>query len=1026
MRKLQLLSLFILLFIFKNIKADHLMGGEMTYQCLGNNNYEINLIIYRNCNSTNTNLDPDAYITVFNAQSNFIYKTATIPLTNQSHIRIPPATPCFTPPSPSQVCMDKLVYSGTVNLPASTTGYKLVYQRCCRNPAITNLFNAGDIGSTYEIIIPPSTITTCNNTPVFNSTTPAFMCVNQYSYQDFSATDADGDLLVYSLCAPKLGADLNDPRPTQASRPPYADVPYNLQFSETEPLGPGSLISINAATGLLSMKPATSGYFTVGICVAEYRNGVLLNTVIRDVQFNITNCSVTQSIPSVNLNASNAITQTSDTSYMSCNGLTVSFLNNSNNATTSFWDFGVSTLTNDTSIIKTPTYTFPDTGVYHVTLIINKGQTCGDTATIEVRVLKELRGDFSYLNPICANATELLQDLSTSFYNDINGWKWYFGDGDSSILQNPTHSYTEAGNYSINLVATTQRGCKVTATKTLTVTPGPAPNFIVKQVCKNRLTYFTNQSTIQSGTIIKYIWDFGNGIKDSVNTNPSTVYPSDGTYTITLTAVSDNGCRTSTTKTIEIRDNFKVDFTATSVCERNSPVFNNTSTGYGNYLWRFDDGTTSTATNPTHIFTTAGTYAITLTASHAICASDSITKSVIIKPNPSFTLNKNISFCEQTTFNLTLPGTYDSLRWNTNQTANSIIIDGSINPIKVTAYLNGCIKSDSTKAIIYPKPNAEFLTDKFCANKPTAFLNTSSVIGDNIAQNNWTLTNGISTITSVQKEPTLNLNQLTPYQVQLIVTTTHGCKDTFRNTLSLLDTFSVGMKIPDAVCIKNSNNFADSSVGNNAFYSWNFGDGQIANTASATHTYLTPGIYTFTHIVRNQSCGEDSISKQILVKDLPVVDLGDDIIMCPGAITAVLLPGNFDSVIWNNGSHTNPANYDGNYPVISVTAYQLGCYNSDLVDVILNCDVFIPTAFSPNGDGINDYFNFLSHSLKTFTLKVYNRWGELVFETGSYTNSWNGTYKGKPCDSDDYVYIAYGIKNDNKPFYMKGTVTLLK
>ncbi|HMW67582.1 MAG TPA: hypothetical protein PKC82_11680, partial [Chitinophagaceae bacterium] len=103
MRKLQLLSLFILLFIFKNIKADHLMGGEMTYQCLGNNNYEINLIIYRNCNSTNTNLDPDAYITVFNAQSNFIYKTATIPLTNQSHIRIPPATPCFTPPSPSQV-----------------------------------------------------------------------------------------------------------------------------------------------------------------------------------------------------------------------------------------------------------------------------------------------------------------------------------------------------------------------------------------------------------------------------------------------------------------------------------------------------------------------------------------------------------------------------------------------------------------------------------------------------------------------------------------------------------------------------------------------------------------------------------------------------------------------------------------------------------------------------------------------------------------------------------------------------------
>lgn len=1028
MKKHSLLALLISLVFTLPVKADHLMGGEMTYKCLGNNNYEISLTIYRNCNSTNQNLDPDATITAFNAQNNFLVKITTIQMVNTVHVPIPPATPCFTPPSPSQVCMDIITYSGTINLAPSTSGYKIVYQRCCRNPAITNLFDAGNLGSTYELTIPPSSITTCNNTPVFKNTTPAFMCVNQYSYQSFAATDPDGDQLVYSLCAPKLGADISNPRPVQASSPPYTDVPYNSQFSETQPLGPGSIININSTTGLLSMKPATSGYYTIGVCVSEYRNGVLLGTVTRDVQFNITNCSITQSIPSVNLNTTAAITQTNDSSYMSCNGLTVNFLDNSSgNVGTQFWDFGVPTLSNDTSIQTNPSYTFPDTGLYHVTLIINRGQTCGDTASIYVRVLRELRGDFSYLNPICANANDPFRDLSTSFYNDINGWKWYFGDGDSSVLQNPNHTYTTAGNYTINLIATTLRGCEVKATKPLSVTPGPAPNFILKQVCKNRIAYFTNQSTIQSGSIVKYIWDFGNGIKDSVNANPSVTYPANGQYTVMLTAESNNGCRTFITKVISVVDSFSVNFSATSVCEKNSPVFNNTSTAYTGFVWRFNDGnTTSTIRNPSHVYNTSGVYPVTLIASHSFCPSDSIIKNVTIKANPTFVLNKNISFCEQTTALISLTGTYDSLRWNTQQTNSSIQVDGSTNPIKVTAYLNGCSISDSSRMTIYPKPNALFLTDKFCANNPTTFLNASTVTGDVIAQNNWYLTNGATTLTSTLKEPTLNLNQLTPYDVRLIVATSHGCLDTFQNRLSLLDTFTVGMDIPDAVCIKNNNLFSDTSKGNNVYYSWNFGDGSVSSVKNATHSFSTPGNYTIVHTVRNNNCGEDSISKRILVKGLPIVDLGDNIIMCPGSFTSVLLSGSFDSVFWNNGTRTNPTNYDGTLPVVSVRAYQAGCYNSDSVQIILNCDIFLPDAFSPNGDGFNDQFNFLSNNLKQFTLKVFNRWGELVFETNDYNHSWNGTYKGKPCDMDDYIYVASGVKNDNKDFFIKGTITLLR
>jgi gliding motility-associated-like protein len=134
-----------------------------------------------------------------------------------------------------------------------------------------------------------------------------------------------------------------------------------------------------------------------------------------------------------------------------------------------------------------------------------------------------------------------------------------------------------------------------------------------------------------------------------------------------------------------------------------------------------------------------------------------------------------------------------------------------------------------------------------------------------------------------------------------------------------------------------------------------------------------------------------------------------------------------DSIFWSTGERDKDSiSINGLSSPIKVQVYNKGCLATDSVFVSTNCDVFIPTAFSPNNDGYNDWFNMMKNSVKNYTLKVYNRWGELVFQTNDLNNSWDGTYRGAPCPTDNYIYIVSGIRYNNEPFYLKGTVALFR
>ncbi|MCH8317956.1 MAG: gliding motility-associated C-terminal domain-containing protein [Bacteroidetes bacterium] len=230
--------------------------------------------------------------------------------------------------------------------------------------------NPGGTGATYTAFIPDTGVAKYNSNPAFNNFPPILVCVDAPLEFDHSATDIDGDSLVYELCTPYHNASGVIPCP--ASAPPYPFVTWAAGYSQNDPLG-GVPLSIDASTGFLTGTPDTKGQFVVGVCVKEYRNGVLLSEGKRDFQFNVTQCF-------------NPLAYVADTMMTFCEENTITFPNNSRRASTYEWDFGDPMALTDISTAEFPTYIYPNTGTYIVRLVANPGSVCTDTGYITINI----------------------------------------------------------------------------------------------------------------------------------------------------------------------------------------------------------------------------------------------------------------------------------------------------------------------------------------------------------------------------------------------------------------------------------------------------------------------------------------------------------------------------------------------------------------------------------------------------------------------------------------------------------------
>ncbi|MGN6569599.1 MAG: PKD domain-containing protein, partial [Flavipsychrobacter sp.] len=447
--------------------------------------------------------------------------------------------------------------------------------------------------------------------------------------------------------------------------------------------------------------------------------------------------------------------------------------------------------------------------------------------------------------------------------------------------------------------------------------------------------------------------------------SPSTTVPGTFYYWVSQTI---KGCESDRTKMTVIVNAGNVDSFSYNIhygCNGDTVLFKNLSTGsIVSSLWDFGDGNTDTAMNPTHVFLAQGTYKVKLT-----------------------TLNSaNCSY-------------------NTTQ----------------TVVLTHPVKSSFT---VSPDTTCEF--------KPVNFTATST--GKAPLSYLWVYGDGA---TGTGATSSHSYNNTGIYNAMLVTGDFVPCYDTAYKSVTI-DTFATADFSTNlsVLCQGQSIIFNGdySSIGNIGAI-WNFGDGStLRDEKHPSHAFATPGTYTVSLTAKYRQCPDTIVKKTITVHPIPNVYLGPDTAMCPHASAITLYDhvnaGNAAaSWIWNTGE-TSSSIAAGQPGIYYTTVTVDGCSNTDSVEVRNDCYLSVPNAFTPDGDGVNDYFfprSLLSSGLTSFKMSIFDRWGELIFQTDNLNGrGWDGRFNNVLQPAGVYIYIIdITLKNGSVQHY-QGNITLLR
>lgn len=996
--------------LLQNISAHatHIVGGDLNYAFLGNNDYEITLKIYRDCFNGLAPFDNPASIGVFDSNNNLVMNLL-VNISSQGNIANQITSPCLVPPT--NVCYEYAEYITTVNLPPLAGGYQLVYQRCCRNGTIVNLQNVTGVGATYVATIPDQANFAVNSNPVFTNLPPTFICQNAPFHFDHSAVDADGDSLVYEMCFPLDGGSTTNPMPQPPNNPPYVPVVFQPPYSMLDPLG-GVPMTIDAINGELTATPNNLGQFVYGVCCKEYRNGVLVSTTMRDFQANV--------VPCPNITIASIFSPT-----ISCGSLTADFINNSFNALNYKWFFGDPTTLADSSAIPNPSYTYPDTGIYYATLIAYSplDSNCTDTAIGEVRVYPDFTAAYTIATTPCTNSFSFT-DISTGIGGNANYWEWHFGDGTTSSAQNVSHVYNGTGNYNVSLIASTDSGCTDTITQVITVNPVPDAQYnLTIDNCTRLLNAFNNSTGATT-----YNWYFGDGFtSNAFNTYHN--YTSDGTFNVVLIVENDSGCTDTVQQNISFTVLPDAIFSETHGTCDNTVTFTEASVNASGYQWFFGDGNQSSQQNPVNTYALASTYYVTFIASGNGC-SDTLIQPLTINPVPVAAYNNpfNCSLTQQ--FINTSVGGFTYL-WsfgdgNTSTdsiTSHTYLVPGNYSVILNVTNSFGCIDTASQNVTVQPQSVASF-TPAIQNCNPEVSLSNQSTNGFFYL---WNFGDGNG---SQQLNPIHLYDSAGNYNIRLIVNP-GVCADTTSQLIVVTtNPHADASRIEECgLTVNFTNNSRD-----NTFNLWNFGDGNSSFDIVPNHTYASDTTWQVKLIVINDANCMDTFNLTVRTQ-LPTIALFDPATdTCEQILSLFNRSEHSNYYLWNldDGNFSTDKNVvhqynaTGFYNVQLITDPQSVCADTSAMRIyaqgVNESSLFVPSAFSPNGDGSNDEFYVYGYNhCMYYQLLIFNRWGEEIYNSYDLSQGWDGKFNNSDAPAGTYVYI---LKNATQKF--SGAVNLLR
>jgi gliding motility-associated-like protein len=576
-----------------------------------------------------------------------------------------------------------------------------------------------------------------------------------------------------------------------------------------------------------------------------------------------------------------------------CAPVFVKFTDLSTGGATSWkWDLGNGTI----SFLQNPSTTYFNPGKYTIKLVIKKAGLADSVVKVNYITINALPKPLFKASDTtgCYPLRVVFTDQSIAQEGNIVKWEWDLGDGSVSTLQHPTHVYSNPGNYNVILRVTNTAGCVITLSKAqyIKIKDGVKAGYSFtgsSQCTPPSIIHFTNSSN-GTGTL-SYQWLFGDG-NSSTAQNPSNTYNSAGLYTIQLIVKNNAGCTDTLTK----KDSIAVGvahaaFKAPDSSCENTPLqfFNTSQPATGKLLWNFGNGNTSGVGNPVTVYTTPGTYQVTLVADFGSCK-DSLAKSIKILPRPAanFSADKTATCSAPLTVQFTsLTAGATSYQWLFGDSTTSTLQNpvhtyannGSYTVTLVVTNGSGCTDTLKRTNYINASPasiDIQSLPVSGCAPLLFTPVYTIKTVLP-VTGYKWNFGDGSSS-TAAFPSHTYALPGV--YTITLTYTTEDGCS----GTITYSGAVRAGQKpaaafsaSPLNTCASSPVGFTDHSTGVVTHWLWDFGDGITDTGRNPLHLYNDTGYFSIKLIVANNGCTDTIIKPNLIYIKPPIAKFAADV-----------------------------------------------------------------------------------------------------------------------------------------------------
>lgn len=1027
----------ILLLICITSYAGHLVGVEGHYECLGSNQYKIFVSLFEEPSASTEDLS--IILIIYDNDDGSLYDELQVNYTSEQEIATSYENECTGETFEDE--MNDFKFEETLTLPNNTNGYKIAYWRCCR-PSVVNVVD--NSGMAVVLDIPSNADAPCNNSPNFNAEPIKLLCANEPFEVDFSATDPDGDQLVYKLFTPYTSGDYNAQRYAEFVdyqayfSPPFDEVTYQAGYSGTNPFGNND-INIDA-NGLLTGSAGTVGdYFVLGIQVEEWRNGKLLGTIIRDLPITVVDCGRLEAVvldPIIETTGNTANTATT----ASCSP-TVSFENESVNADEAQWDFGVAGTTTDVSSDLNASFTYPGPGVYEVILISSNSSYigCQDTAITQVTILPSMDVNFDQ-SAVCNSNKAIFSNASV--LNGATGitYSWTFNGNEISTNATDSFDFNSPGTYNVQLLLQNSDGCNDSITLPMTVggvSTSVSMSADLTDICPGeKITY-----TASGGSAYEFLV---NGI--SVGTN-STFSSSSLNAGDIITAISGPGsqCTDSTEMTVVPAANPTFSLTADPICVGAPAII----TGAGDITsvnWQHTNSTTNQVLNISANNATASTMFYGTGVSARGCSTlDSVL--LVVNPLPIISAGENQVICNggMATLVATSNPQTNVIDWDWDKADN--IQNPTVTPSENTQYLltatdnNNCTDTSSAWVLL-DQYKPEIVDDNItiCLGD-SVFLDV--VEGVNFRWVDSTTNQIISTDQSFSFFPTQSGTFI------IVSDDQDGACIDGKDTANIIVNIPLTIEIGDSVFVCDDEAFTLLAETTEGVGQWYVMDNQNLQSVAPMNkaqvdrdkmTALDEEIYVWevideqcdqklkdTLIVTNKSTGiRDATLSYLPTGEVDeynfktsIAGEGNPVWLIDGEIVSTEKDFNF--YFEETGLH----------PIELTITNDYGCQEKRYSDVLIEriTTLFVPNAFISNSPEIKTFKPVgLFQEIENYTFSVFNRWGENIFTTDDVDTGWDGHIRQSNAQSDQgtYVYkINYNIKGEDEKRTKKGMFLLL-